>query len=91
VVIYFFKESSCQGFTRFYETRSGFFFKKIKIQHTQKGFQRIVKTYSPRFQSVGFWTIHTSQFSKAVLTQQLSTIILFQTLYFLKNLITKKV
>jgi hypothetical protein len=57
------------------------FFSKIKIenQHTQKRFQKFVKTMSPRFQSVGSQTIHTSQLSKAIITQQLSK------LYYLKN------
>jgi hypothetical protein len=91
VVIYFFKKSSCQGFRRFYETCYGFFFSKKKSQHTWQGFQKSVKPISPRFQNVGSQTLHIGQFSKAIITQQLSTIILFQTLIFFKNFNYKKV
>jgi hypothetical protein len=41
--------------------------------------------FVPRFQSAGFKTLNTNQFSKMVLRQRVSKVLLFRTFNFLSN------
>jgi hypothetical protein len=47
------------------------------LQQTRGGFQKIEKINFPLFQSAGSQTVHMSRFSKMVLGQQVSKVLLF--------------
>jgi hypothetical protein len=56
---------------------------KIDEELKWGGFEKKIKKFYSRFQSAGLQTVHTSKFSKVVLTQQLSKVLLFQKMNFL--------
>ncbi len=49
-----------------------------------EGFKKL-NFFVPRFQSAGFKTLNTNQFSKMVLRQRVSKVLLFRTFNFLSN------